>query len=1075
MKRRTEDVWRRKAISKKAKKNGRRPIAIYEDDEEEEEEELSYQPKRRTTERGRMAPANEARQQRHVTAAEPPGLYSRPALFRTAWDSPSSHQLSLAAMDVDSDQEDGYGTPPPAPRQRYQRQQLPQPAQRQQPQRQPLSPPPPPQRQQQQPTPPPQLRPHPQPVQNHQQRQQQAPPPPLPQQQRQQPQPPLQTQEEPLQDHWQRPPRSPPPPPQRQQQQPTPPPQLRPHPQPVQNQRQPAPPPPPPQRQPPLPPQQQRQQQQPPPPGQMAGPRPPPNAVQQAAWVRGRRQRPAQQRGKDPGPPPIPFPCDRVPGDTKWYQFGRVRSVGEGGDEVESEDEGAGSGGRKAKLPSNVPLLCWPSHVVKKKKFGLLAILKKIPAQMPVGKELNHYEWWCTEAFDFTVAEFTQAKKETWNGILNTVSKFLGFCRFVECVPPKFISLRLAGNPTLVIRYLDFMMMRCAAAHLGTEVCRLKRLVVYLESYDPTLTDKEREKLMDMVEWLKRISDSFRRSYPTPAPPPSDVDSDEEDEDGPTGLPDKVLLLRFVMELRQKADDALSADMVAGDISFETALLQRDALLAEFLCGLYVPPLRLACIATLKVPGRDVCTHACCSRANCRGNTLRALTTRSGEPTGGMKVELFHHKTERFRKKPITFKLPKVLAERALSYINNIRPILAGDDDTDEEGEETAPVPFLFLTGRGKALGISGGTTVAALWNRIQQQHSAPWQPFTARLFRHIHANSEFNAVIREVAAGRTHLDGDAQIMGNSQAAWDSNYIKDHDSAMMQATVDRLEDWRLICEQKLRRQGSGGSGEEERPRDAAAAAGEAQPQGHEVAAGKTPPEAAAGAPEGQEQQLQGTDAPQGQVPQPGEAAAAAEGQEQELGEAAVVAEGQEQEPGEAAAAAEGRGQEPGEAAAAVQGGEQQPQDVAAAIGERFQQQLAEPRGRPSHAPAPRPLLGRLRRLFMGSSAEADAAQAARRPQGADGFHGQPSSTASGMGPNPQSAAGGSSLEGGFGDLAGGDGGLDAGARRQQELGAASGQGDANMDGSMHGGYGAYNAYHEGGDGEFADAEDGQGP
>ncbi|GFR53225.1 hypothetical protein Agub_g15982, partial [Astrephomene gubernaculifera] len=187
MKRRTEDVWRRKAISKKAKKNGRRPIAIYEDDEEEEEEELSYQPKRRTTERGRMAPANEARQQRHVTAAEPPGLYSRPALFRTAWDSPSSHQLSLAAMDVDSDQEDGYGTPPPAPRQRYQRQQLPQPAQRQQPQRQPLSPPPPPQRQQQQPTPPPQLRPHPQPVQNHQQRQQQAPPPPLPQQQRQQP------------------------------------------------------------------------------------------------------------------------------------------------------------------------------------------------------------------------------------------------------------------------------------------------------------------------------------------------------------------------------------------------------------------------------------------------------------------------------------------------------------------------------------------------------------------------------------------------------------------------------------------------------------------------------------------------------------------------------------------------------------------------------------------------------------------------------------------------------------------------------------------------------------------------
>ncbi|GFR53293.1 hypothetical protein Agub_g16106, partial [Astrephomene gubernaculifera] len=105
----------------------------------------------------------------------------------------------------------------------------------------------------------------------------------------------------------------------------------------------------------------------------------------------------------------------------------------------------------------------------------------------------------------------------------------------------------------------------------------------------------------------------------------------------------------------------------------------------------------------------------------------------------------------------------------------------------------------------------------------------------------------------------------------------------------------------------------------------------------------------------------------------------------------------------------------------------------------------------------------------------DAAQAARRPQGADGFHGQPSSTASGMGPNPQSAAGGSSLEGGFGDLAGGDGGLDAGARRQQELGAASGQGDANMDGSMHGGYGAYNAYHEGGDGEFADAEDGQGP
>ena len=313
----------------------------------------------------------------------------------------------------------------------------------------------------------------------------------------------------------------------------------------------------------------------------------------------------------------------------------------------------------------------------------------------------------------------------------------------------------------------------------------------------------------DLWNWLHRIQRQLRRDYPPhpvregqPKLPAVTTTSsgqpDAGDPDAPPQqqLPSKPALLAFVGALRAKADAAVRADEEAhGHVTRQTAILSLHALLTEYMSGLFTPPLRLSCIRTLVPVGftgeacdGGSCRDVDCRRRGCPGNALR-LSVPSGPSTSlappSLVVELWHHKTARFVREPITFSLPAELATSTTVYLEKARPVLAPIVEVEP--------PFLFLTPNGSAFGENA---VGMMWRSIQVEHAAPWQPFAARQFRHIHATGEFNALVREVEAARGRLEGDAHVMGNSARVWDAHYVKGRGAALAQAAVRRLTTWR---------------------------------------------------------------------------------------------------------------------------------------------------------------------------------------------------------------------------------------------------------------------------------------
>jgi hypothetical protein len=102
---------------------------------------------------------------------------------------------------------------------------------------------------------------------------------------------------------------------------------------------------------------------------------------------------------------------------------------------------------------------------------------------------------------------------------------------------------------------------------------------------------------------------------------------DDEDE-WDAELPSKTAIFSFTKDLLQQADRAVARDLggsSSGTLGYNTARLAGDALLVAYLGGNYIPPLRLAVIRTLMVPGNQVCLSGRCERTGCRGNNIKMI------------------------------------------------------------------------------------------------------------------------------------------------------------------------------------------------------------------------------------------------------------------------------------------------------------------------------------------------------------------------------------------------------------------------------------------------------------------
>ncbi|GLC62910.1 hypothetical protein PLESTB_001958700 [Pleodorina starrii] len=270
------------------------------------------------------------------------------------------------------------------------------------------------------------------------------------------------------------------------------------------------------------------------------------------------------------------------------------------------------------------------------------------------------------------------------------------------------------------------------------------------------------------------------------------------EEDMPAELPSKSTLLAFSTDLLQRAEERIQRDLSIGDVvGYDTARLAGDALLVAFLSGLYIPPLRLGVIRTLTVPGEPCCLSRQCVRTGCRGNSLRLTSHRQPTPSSAQQagavqsitVELFHHKTERYTPTATVFTLPRSLAAATKNYLEHARPVLLNYSTAEEQP------PTLFVSPNGFPYD-ENSITVGNSWTRIQRLYRAPWTPFPARVFRHIHSTSAWGDVVREVAAMQGPLAGDARIMGNSIRTWETHYIRDRETMLGQAAISRLASWR---------------------------------------------------------------------------------------------------------------------------------------------------------------------------------------------------------------------------------------------------------------------------------------
>lgn len=296
-------------------------------------------------------------------------------------------------------------------------------------------------------------------------------------------------------------------------------------------------------------------------------------------------------------------------------------------------------------------------------------------------------------------------------------------------------------------------------------------------------------------------------------------------------LPTKEQVLKWQLSLEQLARAQYQQELnlcvfqrqsqqLAPIFSKAVATLLMEVVLVSFFSG-YIPPLRLACIRSLKVPNAPcvpgtgkACEHEDCSKSGCKGNRLEVMDEPysaadmagqlAGTPVAAIfnqqaqhgvqqiRVILEHHKnSHRPGNQFVQFVLPCAMAVMLHKFLTHGHPTLTLETECKT----------LFVSPSGNMM---EETQMSPLWQSIQQKHKAPWQPFPPRLFRHIHACFEMMELADAVAATglQDQFAGTNMLMGNSLNVLGKHYTPTYWSMIAEATIKKITKWReQVCGQ----------------------------------------------------------------------------------------------------------------------------------------------------------------------------------------------------------------------------------------------------------------------------------
>lgn len=144
---------------------------------------------------------------------------------------------------------------------------------------------------------------------------------------------------------------------------------------------------------------------------------------------------------------------------------------------------------------------------------------------------------------------------------------------------------------------------------------------------------------------------------------------------------------------------------------------------------------------------------------------------------------------------PLRFSLPYNLALSTTMYMDHAYPQLNLEQTHNN----------LFLR-PGLGTPMFDAQHLAAVWEAMQAQHSAPWTAFSPKAFRDIHINDKVMHLSQAVAATGVPVAGDAAIMQNSGGkVWERAYQKHgaYFNNMVEGAIDKMAAWRQAALDKL--------------------------------------------------------------------------------------------------------------------------------------------------------------------------------------------------------------------------------------------------------------------------------
>ena len=232
------------------------------------------------------------------------------------------------------------------------------------------------------------------------------------------------------------------------------------------------------------------------------------------------------------------------------------------------------------------------------------------------------------------------------------------------------------------------------------------------------------------------------------------------------------------------AKDKVLAAVKTQSLNPNTAKDLHDLALASTMFG-YLPPTRLACLATLQHPQyKGPCLDTYCKQPNCVGNKLKVLNT---NPLS-LQLYLPHHKNQGAWSEdgPIHFEVPAELAELLYMWITKGHNELCQHYFLLEEG----PAPTVFMSATGRRL---NSNSIQYFWHTWLKKHGGVASMPPSNL-RHIFVAERRSDDRVQGPSDR----GAAMAMGNSQEAWNRYYeVERHFHPKdCQSAVDAMNIWR---------------------------------------------------------------------------------------------------------------------------------------------------------------------------------------------------------------------------------------------------------------------------------------